>query len=56
MRPAGADDPETLLAPMAGFYEESNYALDRPHAEEAFSALLADCTPSRSPPLSKDRA
>jgi GNAT superfamily N-acetyltransferase len=42
MRPAGAEDLETLLDLMAGFYEESGYALDRAHAEEAFSALLAD--------------
>jgi GNAT superfamily N-acetyltransferase len=42
MRPAGADDLEALLALMADFYEESGYALDRAHAEEAFRVLLAD--------------
>ena len=42
MRPAGADDLDTLLALMADFYAESGYVLDRTHAAEAFSALLAD--------------
>lgn len=42
MRPAQTDDLPTLLDLMADFYVESGYALDRAHAEEAFSALLAD--------------
>ena len=42
MRPADAEDLETLLDLMADFYEESGYALDRPHAAEAFTVLLAD--------------
>lgn len=42
MRPATTDDIQTLVDLMAEFYEESGYVLDRRHAGEAFSALLAD--------------
>jgi GNAT superfamily N-acetyltransferase len=42
MRPAKTDDLQTLLDLMADFYAEAGYSLDRPHAEEAFAALLAD--------------
>jgi GNAT superfamily N-acetyltransferase len=42
MRLAQTDDLPMLLDLMADFYVESGYALDRAHAEEAFSALLAD--------------
>ena len=42
MRPAKASDLQTLLDLMADFYAEAGYSLDRPHAEEAFAALLAD--------------
>ena len=42
MRSAGADDLETLVRLMAEFYAESGYVLDRPHAADAFAALLAD--------------
>ena len=42
MRSAAADDLETLLDLMADFYAEADYVLDRPHAQEAFAALLAD--------------
>ena len=45
MRPAETDDLETLLDLMADFYAEADYVLDRPHAEEAFVALLADFPP-----------
>jgi GNAT superfamily N-acetyltransferase len=42
MRPAKTGDLQTLLDLMADFYAEAGYSLDRPHAEEAFAALLAD--------------
>ena len=42
MRRATADDLRELLDLMADFYAESGYVLDRTHAAEAFSALLAD--------------
>jgi len=42
MRPAKTGDLEALLGLMADFYAEAGYSLDRPHAEEAFAALLAD--------------
>jgi GNAT superfamily N-acetyltransferase len=42
MRPAKAGDLQTLLDLMADFHAEAGYSLDRPHAEEAFAALLAD--------------
>jgi GNAT superfamily N-acetyltransferase len=42
MRPATTDDVPKLLDLMADFYAESGYVLDRPHAAEAFTALLAD--------------
>ncbi|MCX6371591.1 MAG: GNAT family N-acetyltransferase [Actinobacteria bacterium] len=42
MRPAGAEDRETLLDLMADFYAEAGYVLDRPHAAQAFTDLLAD--------------
>jgi len=42
MRPAKASDLQTLLDLMADFYAEAGHSLDRPHAEEAFAALLAD--------------
>lgn len=42
MRPAQTDDLHVLLDLMADFYAESGYALDRAHAAEAFTALLAD--------------
>ena len=42
MRPAKSDDLPKLLDLMADFYAESGYVLDRTHAAEAFSALLAD--------------
>jgi len=42
MRPAKTDDLPALLDLMADFYAESGYVLERAHAEEAFSALLAD--------------
>jgi GNAT superfamily N-acetyltransferase len=42
MRSACAEDLPTLLDLMADFYEEAGFVLDRPHAEEAFEALLAD--------------
>ena len=42
MRPAQADDVQTLLDLMADFYAESGYVLDRSRAAEAFTALLAD--------------
>ena len=42
MRPANTGDLRTLLDLMADFYAEAGYSLDRPHAEEAFAALLAD--------------
>jgi GNAT superfamily N-acetyltransferase len=42
MRPAETDDLQELLDLMADFYAESGYVLDRTHAAEAFTALLAD--------------
>ena len=42
MRPAAAEDLETLLDLMADFYAEAGYVVDRPHAQVAFMALLAD--------------
>ena len=42
MRPAKTGDLRTLIDLMADFYAEAGYCLDRPHAEEAFAALLAD--------------
>ncbi|HEY5387545.1 MAG TPA: GNAT family N-acetyltransferase [Thermoleophilia bacterium] len=42
MRPAETDDLQTLVDLMADFYAEAGYVLDRPHAEAAFTALLAD--------------
>ena len=42
MRPAKAGDLQTLLDLMADFYAEAGHSLDRPHAGEAFAALLAD--------------
>ena len=42
MRPANADDTQTLVDLMAEFYAESGYVLDRPRAADAFSVLLAD--------------
>jgi ribosomal protein S18 acetylase RimI-like enzyme len=42
VRPATSDDTPTLVDLMAEFYAESGYVLDRRHAGEAFSALLAD--------------
>ncbi len=42
MRPAEAGDLQTLLDLMADFYAEAGYSLGRPHAAEAFAALLAD--------------
>ena len=35
-------DADTLVELMDEFYAESGYTLDRPHALEAFGALLAD--------------
>ena len=42
MRPATTDDVPKLLDLMADFYAESGYVLDRIHAAEGFTALLAD--------------
>jgi GNAT superfamily N-acetyltransferase len=42
VRSADAEDLGTLLDLMADFYAESGYVLDRTHAAEAFTALLAD--------------
>jgi GNAT superfamily N-acetyltransferase len=42
MRPAKTDDLPKLIDLMADFYAEAGYSLDRPHAEEASKALLAD--------------
>ena len=42
MREAGAADVRTLVELMAEFYAESDYVLDRPHADAAFTALLSD--------------
>ena len=42
MRPADLGDRERLLDLMAGFYAESGFVLDRPHAEGAFTTLLGD--------------
>lgn len=42
MRPAETDDLQTLTDLMADFYAEGGYILDRPHAEAAFTSLLAD--------------
>ena len=42
MRPATADDIETLVDLMDEFYAESGYVLDRRRAARAFAALLAD--------------
>jgi GNAT superfamily N-acetyltransferase len=42
MRPAKTGDLQTLHDLMADFYAEAGYSLDRPHAEAAFAALLAD--------------
>jgi GNAT superfamily N-acetyltransferase len=42
MRPAKTDDLPKLLDLMADFYAESGNVLDRSHASEAFTALLAD--------------
>ena len=47
MRPASTGDLQTLLDLMADFYAEAGCSLDRPHAAEAFAALLAD------PPLAR---
>lgn len=42
MRRAHSADVPVLLDLMEEFYAESGYTLDRPHASEAFHALLAD--------------
>lgn len=42
MRQAGPEDLSRLLDLMADFYAESAYVLDREHAEQAFTSLLAD--------------
>ena len=42
VRSAAAEDVTTLVCLMTDFYAESGYTLDRPHAAEAFAALLAD--------------
>ena len=42
MRPATTRDIARLIELMKGFYAESGYVLDEPHAREAFAALLAD--------------
>jgi len=42
MRPAEPDDLPKLLDLMADFYAGAGYVLDRTHAAEAFTALLAD--------------
>jgi len=42
MRAAETADLKTLVDLMADFYAEAGYVLDRPHAEEAFEALLDD--------------
>jgi len=42
MRPAEIDDLQELLDLMADFYAEAGHVLDRPRAEEGFTALLAD--------------
>lgn len=42
VRAATVDDMPTLLDLRAGFYQESGYDLQRPHAERAFTALLSD--------------
>ena len=42
MRPAGVEDRETLVDLMADFYAEAGYVVDRPHAAQAFTDLLAD--------------
>lgn len=42
MRLADAEDVERLVDLMTDFYAESGYVLDHSHAEEAFTALLAD--------------
>jgi GNAT superfamily N-acetyltransferase len=42
MRPAEPDDLPKLLDLMADFYAGAGYVLDRTHAAEAFTALIAD--------------
>ena len=42
VKPATPGDVDTLVELMDEFYAESGYTLDRPHALEAFTALLAD--------------
>jgi GNAT superfamily N-acetyltransferase len=42
MRLANVEDLQALVDLMTDFYAESGYVLDRPHAEAAFAALLAD--------------
>jgi len=42
MRPAEPDDLPKLLDLMADFYAGAGYILDRTHAAEAFTALIAD--------------
>jgi GNAT superfamily N-acetyltransferase len=42
MRRALSDDIGLLVDLMAEFYAEANYQLDRTHAADAFSQLLAD--------------
>ncbi|MBW4518334.1 MAG: GNAT family N-acetyltransferase [Scytolyngbya sp. HA4215-MV1] len=42
MRQAIPNDIDTLVNLMTEFYAESDYELDRPMAEKAFAAILAD--------------
>ena len=42
MREAVFGDVRTLVELMAEFYAESDYVLDRMHADAAFTALLSD--------------
>lgn len=41
-RRASVEDIHRLVCLMSDFYAESEYVLDRPHAEAAFTTLLAD--------------
>jgi GNAT superfamily N-acetyltransferase len=56
MRPADLGDRERLLDLMAGFYAESGFVLDRPHAEGAFTTLLGDPRLGRVWLIEQDRA
>ncbi len=42
MRKALPEDGRLLVEMMAEFYGEANYSLNRPRAEDAFAAILAD--------------